>query len=280
VTQPEQLNPPAAAGLEIAVALCGLWLLWRLFVSPRAPKAEVRLQAWQLPAIDFACYVFFAIAGFLALSAAAGLVLKRVHLSEDAIKILGGAVQDVGLLLGIYGFHRFYLKNAARPDSRPPIGDAIKSGACTFFIAVLLVDVTGLIWGYILTELGLPMVNQDLVDVAQNTNSQWLKGCLMVIAVGLAPLAEEIIFRGGLFRYFRTRIPRSLAIVLTSALFGALHMSWDSSLVGLPSVVPLMVLAAVFCLAYERTGKLGTVIVAHAFFNLYTFILVAAGLRS
>jgi hypothetical protein len=274
------MNPPAAAGLEIAVALCGLWLLWKLVVSPRAPKPEVRLQAWQIPAIDFACYVFFAIAGFLALSAAAGLVMKRVHLSEDATKVLGGAVQDVGLLLGIYGFHRFYLKNTGARASRPPTGDAVKSGACTFFIAVLLVDVSGLIWGFILTKLGLPMVNQDLVDVVQNTSSQWLKGSLMVVAVGLAPLAEEIIFRGGLFRYFRTRIPRWLAIGLTSALFGALHMSWNSSLVGLPSVVPLMVLASVFCVAYERTGTLGTVIVAHALFNLYTFILVTAGLRS
>jgi membrane protease YdiL (CAAX protease family) len=280
VTQTEQLNPPVAAGCEIAVALCGLWLLWKFVLGPRAPKAEKRLPEWRLPAIDFACYVFFAIAGFLALSAIAGLVLKYVHVSEDANKVLGGAVQDVGFLLGIYGFHRFYRKVARGPGSPTPIGAVIKSGAVTFFIAVLLVDMTSLIWGFILTELGLPMINQDLVDVAQNTNSAWLKGSLMVIAVALAPVTEEIVFRGGLFRYFRTRIPRWLAIGFTSALFGALHMSWDSSLVGLPSVVPLIVLAGVFCLAYERTGTIGTVIVAHALFNLYTFILVAAGLHT
>jgi uncharacterized protein len=280
VTQPEQLNPPVAAGCEIGVALCGLWLLWRFVLSPRAPKAERRLAEWKVPGIDFACYVFFAIAGFLALSTVASLVLKRVHLGDDATKVLQGAVQDVGFLAGIYGFHRFYRKNAPAAGPPAPVSAAIKSGAVTFFIGILLVDLSGLAWGFILTELGLPMVNQDLVDVAQNTNSTWLKGSLMVIAVGLAPVAEEVIFRGGLFRYFRTRIPRWLAIGLTSALFGALHMSWDSSLVGLPSVVPLIVLASVFCLAYERTGMLGTVIVAHALFNLYTFVLVAAGLHT
>jgi membrane protease YdiL (CAAX protease family) len=280
VTQTEQLNPPVAAGFEIAVALCGLWLLWKFVVSPGAPRAERRLPEWRLPAIDFACYVFFAIAGFLALNAIAALVLKQVHIGDDATKVLAGAVQDVGLLLGIYGFHTFYRKVALPPGTRAPIAAAIKSGAVTFFIAILLVDAASLVWGLVLTKLGLPMTNQDLVDVAQNTNSGWLKGSLMVIAVGLAPVTEELVFRGGLFRYFRTRIPRWLAIVLTSVLFGALHMSWDSSLVGLPSVVPLIVLAGVFCLAYERTGMLGTVIVAHALFNLYTFVLVAAGLRT
>jgi hypothetical protein len=280
VTPADQLNPPAAVGLEIAVALCGLWLLWRFVLSPRAPRAEVRLPEWKLPAIDFACYVFFAIVGLLAPSAAAGFVLRYVHLGDDATKVLGGAVQDLGLLLGIYGFHRFYRKVARNPAVPTSIPAAIKSGAVTFFIAMLLVDVTLILWGFLLTRLGLPMVNQEFVDIAENTNSPWLKASLMAIAVVLAPIAEEIVFRGGLFRYFRTRIPRRLAIGLTSVLFGALHVSWDSGLVGLPSFAPMVVLAAVFCLAYERTGSIGTVIFAHALFNTYTFVLVAAGLRS
>ena len=48
---------------------------------------------------------------------------------------------------------------------------------------------------------------------------------------------------------------------------------------GLPSLVPLIVLAVVFCLAYERTGTIGTTIVAHALFNLNTFVLDLGGHR-
>jgi membrane protease YdiL (CAAX protease family) len=280
VTPADQLNPPAALGVEIAVALCGLWLFWKFVLSPRAPKPEIRLPEWGLPPIDFACYAFFAIVGFLALSAAAGLVLRHVRLGEDATKVLGGAVQDIGLLLGIFGFHQFYCRVGRSSAARAPIGPAIKSGAVTFFIAMLLVDVSIILWSFALSSLGLPMENQEFVDIAQNTNSTWLKGSLMAIAVILAPVAEEIVFRGGLFRYFRTRIPRWWAIGLTSFLFGSLHVSWDSSLVGLPSFAPMVVLAVIFCLAYERTGSLGTVVVAHALFNSYTFVLVAAGLRS
>jgi uncharacterized protein len=280
VTQPDQTNPPAAVGLEIAVALCGLWLFWQFVLRPGAPRGERRLPEWKIPAIDFACYTFFAIAGFLVLSLLSGFVVRQIHLSGDATKVLGGAVQDIGLLLGIYGFHLFYRKHAPVTGVRSPVSAMIKSGAATFFIAMLLVDVTIIVWGYLLTKLGLPMANQEFVDIAQSTGSGWLKVSLMAIAVALAPATEELVFRGGLFRYFRTRIPRWLAIGLTSFLFGALHVSWDSSLVGLPSFAPMVVLAAIFCLAYERTGSLGTVIVAHALFNTYTFVLVAAGLRS
>ena len=40
------------------------------------------------------------------------------------------------------------------------------------------------------------------------------------------------------------------------------------------SLAPLVVLAVAFSLAYERTGHIGTAIVAHALFNLNTVILI------
>jgi hypothetical protein len=49
---------------------------------------------------------------------------------------------------------------------------------------------------------------------------------------------------------------------------------------GLPSFLPLIALAAVFCLAYERTGMIGTVIVAHALFNLNSMLQFVTGIGS
>jgi membrane protease YdiL (CAAX protease family) len=282
VSGTDQSNPPAALGVEIAVALCGLWLLWKYVLSPSAPAAERLLAEWRIPPIDFGCYAFFTIAGYLALSALVGLVLKHVMLSDDAAKVIGAVIQDVGFLLGMYGFHLFYRKvNRTAPKPPSPLGPAIRSGAVTFFIAMAIVDVTMLAWSYVISVLGLPDKNQEFVDIAQNSASPWMNASLIATAALLVPVTEELVFRAGLFRYFKTRIPRWLAIVLTSALFGALHASWGGgTVVGLPSVVPLMVLAVVFCLAYERTGRIGTVIVAHSLFNLYTFVLIAAGMHT
>jgi hypothetical protein len=57
-------------------------------------------------------------------------------------------------------------------------------------------------------------------------------------------------------------------------------VTWGGKFEGLSSLVPLTVLAVVFCVAYERTGLIGTTIVAHALFNLNTFVQVAAGFGS
>ncbi|MCX6944811.1 MAG: CPBP family glutamic-type intramembrane protease, partial [Opitutales bacterium] len=45
----------------------------------------------------------------------------------------------------------------------------------------------------------------------------------------------------------------------------------------LASFAPLVALGLVFALAYERTGRISTTIVAHALFNLTATLLVLAG---
>jgi membrane protease YdiL (CAAX protease family) len=75
-------------------------------------------------------------------------------------------------------------------------------------------------------------------------------------------------------------MPRWAAISSTSVVFGALHVQWSDHMGGLPSLLPLVVLAAVFCVAYERTGSIVTPIVAHALFNLNMIVLVMTGVGS
>jgi uncharacterized protein len=283
VIRAEELTPAAyaAAGFEIALFVCGIGLILWLVLSARGrEKLAVRHAPWELPLVDFGCYAFFAILGFLVLSAVAGLALRVISLDSDSKEVLGGAVQDIGLLLGIGCFHLFYRGRSGNSGYRRLILPTLRSGAVTFLVVMPLVVISELIWGYVLTLLGLPLENQDLMDLLQKTNSAWLVASLVAIATLVAPVAEELIFRAGLFRYFRTRGPRWASILVTSVLFGALHVHWGGKFEGLPSLVPLTVLAAVFCVAYERTGLIGTTIVAHALFNLNTFVQVAAGFGS
>jgi membrane protease YdiL (CAAX protease family) len=269
----------AAAGLEIGMALCGLALiLWLMFSARARPALAIRLPAWNLPPVDFACFMFFVFLGATALSAAAALVLRHVHLGSDAEMVTGSAVMEAGILLGLAGYH-FMFRGRPRADAgASAVPRALKSGIITFLVAAPLVDGTSVVWEYILGKAGLPQEKQDMVGILENTNSPRVKWGLVATAVILVPIAEEAVFRGGLFRYFRTRVPRWAAIALTSALFGALHVHWGGQFEGLPSLAPLIVLAAVFCVAYERTGLIGTTIVAHALFNLNTFVLVVSGI--
>jgi membrane protease YdiL (CAAX protease family) len=271
----------AAAGFEIALFVAGIALILWLLTSRRGRESlGLRLTPWELPLVDFGCYAFFAILGYLVLSAVVGLLLRVIKLDADETQVLGGAVQDVGLLLGLACFHVFYRGRSGKSDFRAQLMPVLKSGAATFLVATPIVIVSEVAWTWLLTRLGLPVEDQDLMDILQNTNSAWLVASLVAVATLIAPLAEELIFRGGLFRYFRTRAPRWAVIISTSVIFGALHVHWGGKFEGLPSFVPLTLLAVVFCAAYERTGLIGTAIVAHALFNLNTFVQVAAGFGS
>ena len=86
---------------------------------------------------------------------------------------------------------------------------------------------------------------------------------VIVMAVIVAPVAEEVLFRGylyGVIRRFGGRLP---ALLTSSLLFAAIH-------VHLPSMAGLGLLAVILCLLYERTGSLWATITMHATFNATT----------
>lgn len=271
----------AAAGFEIAVLLCGIWMIWRHVLSRRGREgAKPRLGGWTLPGIDFACLLAFAFLGPAIVGAVTGYILTPSRLGADGALVAGSAAMHAGILVGVASFYLVFGERVRAPAPATPAPSAFKSGVVTFLVAMPLVLGASVAWEFVLNRMGLPEEKQQLVDLLENTHSMTLKLSLLSVATLVVPITEEVVFRAGFFRYFRTRAPRWTVILLTSALFAALHLSWDRHLEGLPSVAPLFLLAVVFCLAYERTGNIGTTIVAHALFNLNMFILIVAGIGS
>ena len=279
----DEMTPAAlaAAGFEIAVLLCGIWMIWRHVLSRRGRgESQPRLGGWNLPAADFACLLAFAFLGPAIVGAVIGYVLPLSRLGPDAALVASSAAMHGGILLGVAGFYLVFGQRVRGPAPAASAPSAFTSGVATFLVAMPLVLGASYAWEFVLNKMGLPEEQQELVDILENTHSLALKLLLLSVATLVVPVTEEVVFRAGLFRYFRSRAPRLAVILLTSALFAALHLSWDKHLVGLPSVAPLFVLAVVFCMAYERTGNIGTTIVAHSLFNLNMFILIVAGIGS
>ncbi len=102
----------------------------------------------------------------------------------------------------------------------------------------------------------------ELQEVAQllSQESSWLKILYILMAVLVAPLFEEIVFRGMLFPYLVKRGGLAGGTVLVSLLFAMMHLH-------LPSFLPIFLISAVLCLAYWRTGSLWVGIGMHAIFN-------------
>lgn len=131
--------------------------------------------------------------------------------------------------------------------------------------AVLLVVLSMWLIFIITTALGLGWKDvdsspQDTVKIFKNPGNVVSKVLLGVLAVVVAPLAEEIFFRGFLYGVVKRFTDRWFAAIFSALVFAAVHQH-----VG--SLVPLFLLAIGFALAYESTGCLLVPVFMHALFN-------------
>lgn len=99
----------------------------------------------------------------------------------------------------------------------------------------------------------------------------------VVAAVVLAPLAEELIFRGLLHRSLRVRMRIVPATIISSVLFAVVHV--DVALSQPLALVGLTLVGAVMAIAYERTGSLLVPVIIHATHNAVTIVAVVVTSR-
>ena len=83
---------------------------------------------------------------------------------------------------------------------------------------------------------------------------------LVFNAVVLAPLWEELMFRGVFFGLLRSRSGTGSALVLSSAVFAAYHLSLDA-------LLPLFLVGLALGYIYDRTRSIYFAILFHALFN-------------
>ena len=143
--------------------------------------------------------------------------------------------------------------------------------------------------GYIVSLLGavaivyvmqliLPVVNwSETQDVGFNNVVSSMDRIITFVAlVILAPLMEELIFRGYLYSRLRGKMSALPAIILVSVLFGVMHGQWNVGIV-------VGVMSVVLCIAREMTGTIYAGILMHmirngiAFYMLYVNPMGLAG---
>jgi len=285
--------------IEIVFVVTGLVLLGRHVISAKARKAAAlaRTRAdtallWGISSADFLLFIFCVITGGLLTQLICAPLLHRIGIDISpegdrtaATLILGGTFHG-GMLAGV-AFFRLALRpeeKAASNGHEPTDGErstrqvasrrqcsCLKKGSATLLIALPLVGATALAWQGLLRLFGIEIQEQDIVGLFIETDSPLMLGGMALLAIVVAPVTEELIFRAGLFRYLRTRAPRWLALALPALLFAAMHAN-------LASFAPLAVLGLVFALAYERSGTIAVPILAHALFNLNTIAMLLGGL--
>ena len=102
--------------------------------------------------------------------------------------------------------------------------------------------------------------SQPIIEWFVNANSPYYRVLLASLAVVIAPIFEEVLFRGIGYPILKHYLGMRRAILVVSIFFALIHFH-----VG--SMLPLFVLAIAFNLAYEHTGSLLTPILMHSMFN-------------
>ncbi len=133
--------------------------------------------------------------------------------------------------------------------------------ACLFLPISQLLQVASVA---LMARLHVTVGVQAPVQALQNS-STWLDFiALGVVTIALAPLAEEILFRGILYPAIKQAgFPRA-ALWGTSLLFAAIHLN-------LAIFFPLLVMALMLTWLYEKTDNLLAPIAAHSLFNVLNF---------
>ena len=129
-----------------------------------------------------------------------------------------------------------------------------------FFIAVLSFFVFEIAYANIFNPKNPQRIVEDLG--ANRSDVLLVLGALTVIVV--APVCEELFFRGFLFRVLRLRTTFWIAAALDGVLFGLVH--------GALVILPVLVfLGVALCWVYERTGTLFATIAIHALNNTLAY---------
>ena len=109
-------------------------------------------------------------------------------------------------------------------------------------------------------------ISQRATDLTNTAPGAWVVVLILVVVVG-APIVEEIVYRGAVQTHLQRTAGTAVALIGTSVLFAAIHMS----LIEFPG---LFAFALVLGYTRLRSDTLGLPIVTHMAFNAAGLILV------
>lgn len=253
------------AGLIVNIVLA---LRWRRRPLPvRAAMGRLLDRPWQ--GSDATLMVALLAAGFITAICLRGLWLNwtepLVLAPASRLVLLQSVLFHVlGLIVLVTLMRRRRLSWAGafgiRIGNLP--GDLIK-GLILLLASLPALLVLTLAFHFALHLLGYRPSLQEVAFVMAEENQRWMRIYFVVLAVGIAPIFEEILFRGMLLPVLARRYGGWAAMLVTSFLFAVIHGH-------LPSFLTLFVLSGALSLAYIFSGSLVVPIAMHAIFNAIT----------
>jgi uncharacterized protein len=237
------------------------------------------LRSWNLGRVDFAIFCWLLLVWMLLTPLLVAQIAplsegRNLPFHEESLKgLLAGALLQLGMFLIAMAFVRAHRMHSPLILSSSAISwfRALAVAFLAFLLLWPLVVGVSLAWKEVLEiadhHLGWNLADQTqpMVETFRNSSTIEERLALTLLVVVLAPLAEEVVFRGALYRFLKGKVTRP--VVLSAVIFALVHFHPA----GLPG---LIVLGVVLCLVYEKTGSIRAPICLHALFNAHTLVML------
>lgn len=250
----------------VCLAGVGVLISWQVVTPGLSSLGHCPIRRTRLPLFfPFLQLMMWLVAGMLIGQLIKKLLASRPETTIQFVQYMGLTVLDIGmlvffLLVAKFGFVRglrgFGLNWRKIPKD---LGWGAVNLAAIYPVVLLAL--------YLTVEVGKLFAgpefelqkHQTLVEMNQAI-PMWMRMSLVLFAVAIVPVFEEVLFRGLIQSTLTAYLPRPwMSIGITSALFAGLHYGTHS--------VGIFVLACCLGYAYERSGSLWRSIFIHILFN-------------
>lgn len=147
--------------------------------------------------------------------------------------------------------------------------EALKLAATVAAIAVPVGMLIVIACGLAMQSAGMEPESQKTVQLVQEERSTFNLLALGVIAVVIAPVVEELLFRGVFYPTIKQQGYPILAVVGVSLLFALSHAN-------IMTFIPLTLLSVTLIWLYEKSNNLLAPITTHALFNAANFVMITS----
>ena len=276
---PLEALPPAlwSGATFLCWATAGL-VMYGLLFDRAVFEGRGRVRSQCLGPVD--AFVVGVLALWFASVALSGLVggarVSNGKLPDGSGMIAGailGALIFGGIIAGIVGglvIRHLPWRDALGLNRRSPLG-VLGSAGLSIVLAVPLIAAAITLTRVFLTAAGSGGGEvQEIVRFLAAPGAGAARVVVAVSAVCVAPVQEELIFRGYIYGVLRRYAGVGVGVLINALLFAGIHQN-------AASFGGLFVLAVCLTLAYEWTGSIFVPMTMHALFNAFTVVNLFRG---
>lgn len=279
-----QPDPPLiVASLLILAILVSSAALWMRHIqhSRRQIVIDNGVPAWPIGWVDFGIFACAMVITVFVVQNVAAVLFLSAPIEGEApqeltprLAVIAVLLLQLPMLAVFYAARRFYPGHYASQlnNAELTVGVAFRQAVPLFLMCLPLIWIASLIWTHLLTALEAAgaidaFEPQALITLFQDGGDPIAISLLVALAILLAPIVEEIVFRGCVYRFLKSQTTLLPAQILSGCVFSFMH--WN-----LMSFVPLVIVGVFLARVYEKSGNLIVAIWFHAFFNAFSLLML------